>query len=186
MTQHERITDELLVLRCQEGDAAAFDQLVARWQERLWRHAWRLTGSEDAAWDVLQETWIGVSRDIRRLNDAAAFGAWVYRITSNKCRDWVRRQSRRRRAEAAYSEEARDMQLEAAHQHEQAATLRDALAQFPKRDRAILTLHYNERFSVGQIADILQVPPGTVKSRLFYARQRLRHFLEMTPDERSK
>ena len=63
MSRNERITDELLVLECKEHSTAAFGQLVDRWQERLWRHAWRLTGDETAAWDVLQETWIAVSRN---------------------------------------------------------------------------------------------------------------------------
>jgi RNA polymerase sigma factor (sigma-70 family) len=183
MTQHERITDELLVLRCQEGDAAAFDQLILRWQERLWRHAWRLTGAEDAAWDALQETWTVVSRDIRRLTDAAAFPAWVYRINSNKCRDWVRRQSRRRRAEQAYSDQVRETREQAADQQAQAASLQEALAQLPGADRAILALYYHEQFAVNEIADILHIPAGTVKSRLYYARSRLRQFLEVTNDE---
>ena len=65
MDPRERIADQLLVLRCQEGDIAAFEQLVNRWQERLWRHAWRLTGDESAAWDALQEAWIGMSRGLQ-------------------------------------------------------------------------------------------------------------------------
>ena len=183
MTQHERLTDELLVLRCQEGDATALDQLILRWQERLWRHAWRLTGAEDAAWDALQETWTVVARDVGRLGDVAAFPAWVYRITSNKSRDWVRRQSRRRRAEEAYSDQARQRHEESAAQHIEAANLREALAQLPGDDRAILALHYNERFTVSEIADILHIPAGTVKSRLHYARGRLRRFLEVQDNE---
>ena len=87
MNQHDRLNDELLVLRCQEGDTEAFELLVGRWQGRLWRHAWRLTGDENAAWDALQEAWIGISRGLVRLADAVAFPAWAYRIVSNKCRD---------------------------------------------------------------------------------------------------
>jgi RNA polymerase sigma factor (sigma-70 family) len=96
MSREDRINDELLVLRCQEGSVAAFDELVGRWQERLWRHAWRLTGDENAAWDALQEAWIGISWALGRLEDAAAFPAWAYQIVSNKSRDWVRREQRRR------------------------------------------------------------------------------------------
>lgn len=183
MTHNERITDELLVLRCQEGDATALDQLIRRWQERLWRHAWRLTGAEDAAWDALQETWTVVSRDIHRLSDVAAFPAWVYRITSNKSRDWVRRQGRRRRAETAYSEQTQQRHEEAAAARAEAANLRDALAALSGPDRAILALHYDEQFGVCEIAEIMHIPDGTVKSRLHYARARLRQFLEATSDE---
>lgn len=86
MNQNERINDELLVIRAQEGAVEALSELIQRWQDRLWRLAWRLTDDEQAAWDVLQEAWIVISRRIRRLDDPAAFPAWAYRITTPK--DW--------------------------------------------------------------------------------------------------
>ncbi len=178
MSRRKRIEDELLVLRSQEGDLAAFDELVDRWQERLWRHAWRLVGDETAAWDVLQEAWIGISRGITRLEDAAAFPAWAYRITSNKCRDRIRRERRRREAVEAYSDQVRHAEEEASASHERCADLREALSRLCGRDRAILSLRYQEGFDTAEIAEILRVPEGTVKSRLHYARKRLRKYLE--------
>jgi RNA polymerase sigma factor (sigma-70 family) len=183
MNRREQATDELLVLRCQEGDAGAFDELIGRWQERLWRHAWRLTGSRDAAWDALQEAWITVSRDIRGLKDAAAFPAWAYRITSNRCHDWIRKECRRRRADEAYAEQAERVEDETRGANQCSADLDEALSRLPGRDRAILSLRYEEEFGVAEIAKILQIPPGTVKSRLHYARERLRHYLEEPKDE---
>ena len=178
MSRRTRIEDELLVLRSQEGDASAFDELVGRWQERLWRHAWRLLGDEDAAWDVLQEAWIGISRGIGRLEDAAAFPAWAYRIVSNKCRDRIRRERRRREAVESYSDQVRQADADAPNFDEQCANLREALARLPGRDRAILSLRYEEGFDTAAIAAILRVPEGTVKSRLHYARKRLRKYME--------
>ena len=183
MSRRERITDELLVLRCQEGEVTAFEELVGRWQERLWRHAWRLTGDENAAWDALQEAWIAISRDIRRLGDAAAFPGWAYRITSNKCRDWIRRRRRRRRADEVYAEQAGGSRNDSFNADEQATGLKEALARLPGRDRAILSLRYQEGFGTAEIADILRIPTGTVKSRLHHARKRLRNYLEETSDE---
>jgi RNA polymerase sigma-70 factor (ECF subfamily) len=183
MSRRERITDEWLVLRCQEGDAAAFERLVVRWQERLWRHAWRLLGNEEAAWDALQETWIAISRDLVRLRDPAAFRTWAYQIGSNKCRDWIRRERRRRRADEAYSGQVREAEQESCDAEGAQASLKEALARLPGRDRAILALRYQERFDTAQIAEILRIPAGTVKSRLYHARQRLRTFLEETDDE---
>ena len=55
MNDRDRLNDELLVLRCQGGDAKAFEALVGRWQQRLWRHAWRLSGDESAAWDACRK-----------------------------------------------------------------------------------------------------------------------------------
>jgi RNA polymerase sigma-70 factor (ECF subfamily) len=182
MNRRERTADELLVLRCQEGDADGFEELLGRWQERLWRHAWRLTGDEAAAWDVLQETWIAVARDVARLEDAAMFPGWAYRITSNKCRDWIRREVRRRRADEVYPQQVVEAQGETGDSP-QVASLKEALARLSGEDRAILALRYEEAFDTAEIAEIIGVPPGTVKSRLYYARQRLRQFLEESGDE---
>jgi RNA polymerase sigma-70 factor, ECF subfamily len=178
MNLRDRLNDELLVLRCQEGDADAFELLVGRWQRRLWRHAWRLTGDETAAWDVMQETWIGISGGLRRLKDASAFPAWAYRIVSNKCRDSIRHQRRQREAQDTYTEWMRREDRETATTEERHGNLRDALDQLSGPDRAVLSLRYEEDFDTAEIAGILGIPEGTVKSRLFYARGRLRKYLE--------
>ncbi len=182
MNHHDRLNEELLVLRCQEGDTAAFELLVGQWQRRMWRHAWRLTGDESDSWDVTQEAWIGISRGIGRLADAAAFPAWAYRIVSNKCRDSVRRKRRRREATATYAEWMQREGQETAMVPEQCNSLQEALEQLPGPDRALLSLRYEEQFNTAEIARILDVPEGTVKSRLFYARQRLRRYLEEDHD----
>ena len=178
MDHNERISDELLVIQAQQGATEAFEELIQRWQERLWRLAWRLTGDDQAAWDVLQDTWLAISRQIRRLEDAAAFPAWAYRIAGNKSRDWVRRRQRRRRADEVYSEQHRQSEEERAETTRQYNDLKEALADLPGRDRAILSLRYEEGFNTAEIAEILDIPPGTVKSRLHYARERLRRFLD--------
>ncbi|HEY4760599.1 MAG TPA: sigma-70 family RNA polymerase sigma factor [Thermoguttaceae bacterium] len=185
MNRHERLNDELLVLRCQEGDAEAFEALVGRWQERLWRHARRLTGDENTAWDVLQEGWIGICRGLNRLVDPAAFPAWAYQIISNKCRDRIRREKRYREAAELYSERIYREQTEAIEVKNQYATLKEALEHLPGHVRAILSLRYEEGFDTAEIAAILGVPDGTVKSRLFHARQKLSKYLEVTGNERA-
>ncbi len=183
MSRRERLNDQWLVLRCQEGDAAAFEELVGRWQERLWRHAWRLTGDEDAAWDVLQESWVAVVRGLGRLEDVAAFPGWVYRIVSHKSRDWVRREQRRRRATEVYSEHVENAAGKDSAVDPRCAGLKEAMARLPGGDRAILALRYDEQFDTGEIAEILGIPAGTVKSRLYHARERLRKLVEETDDE---
>jgi len=181
MDQNERINDELLVIRAQEGAIEALEALIQRWQDRLWRLAWRLTDDEQAAWDVLQEAWLVISRRIGRLVDPAAFPAWAYRITANKARDWVRRQGRMRRADEAYGRGRQEVQpLDTDERH---GDLRAALAALSGRDRAILSLRYEDGFSTADIAEILEIPAGTVKSRLHHARARLRRFLGDQEDE---
>ena len=183
MNQNERINNELLVIRAQEGAVEALTELVQRWQTPLWRLAWRLTDDEQAAWDVLQEAWIAIGRRIGRLADPSAFAAWAYRITSNKSRDWIRGRRRMRRADEAYGQRWCEPQDDADASQRQVTNLRDALASLSGADRAILSLRYEDRFSTAEIAEILGVPQGTVKSRLHHARQRLRRFIEEDHDE---
>ncbi len=186
MSQGDRLNDELLVLRCQEGDTEAFEQLIGRWQRRLWRHAWQLTGDESDAWDATQEAWMGISRGIVRLVDPAAFPAWAYQIVSNKCRDSVRRKRRRREATETYSERMQRKERDALTVQEQSNNLNEALEQMSGPDRALLSLRYEEQFDTAEIARVLGVPEGTVKSRLFYARQRLRKYLEKDNERTGK
>jgi len=183
MTQRERIADELLVLRSQEGDLAAFEELVGRWQQRLWRHAWRLLGREDMAWDVLQEAWIGIGRGLLRLEDAAAFPAWAYQIVSHKCRDRIRQERRRRKLSEAYWERLAQAESDAVATSRPDVDLGEALRQLSGPDRAILALRYDEGFDTAGIAAILGVPEGTVKSRLHWATKRLRAILEENSHE---
>ncbi len=181
-SRKDQIYDQMLVLRCQEGVGAAFEELVARWQERLWRHAWRLTGNEEAAWDALQEAWISMSAGIGRLRDTAAFSAWAYRIVGNKSRDWVRRESRRRTALHAWEEDRHRRAEERSVTSDRGADLREAIERLPGDIRALLSLHYEEGFKMHEIGAILGVSEGTVKSRLYGARQELRKKMEEKND----
>lgn len=88
----ERIYDEFLVAAAVTGDPAALSRLVARWQPRLLRHAWRLLGDAERAKDMAQEAWLEILRGLARLDDVAAFPAWAYRITTRRCqREFGRR-----------------------------------------------------------------------------------------------
>lgn len=177
--QSEQIRSDLLVLRCQEGDVAAFESLVITWQERLWLHARRLTDNEDAAYDILQEAWIAIARGVGRLRDPVAFPGWAYRIVSNKSRDWVRKESRRRAGLKSYSEAwaAENHQL-SNHEDARCESLRQALDRLTTPDLALLALKYEEGFDTSQIAEALSIPEGTVRSRLYYLRNRIRNVMK--------
>ena len=176
----EDVLDELLVLRCQGGDERALEMLVQRWHGRVLAYAARLTGSSHAAPDVAQEVWLAVVRGIRRLGDPACFRGWLFRIAANKCADWIRaRQKQRRVLEAAAvelatgpasrSREGTDPRL---------ALLREGLNMLPGNRRTMLAMFYLEEMSVKEISEVLSVPVGTVKSRLFHARNALKQKLE--------
>lgn len=177
--QSERIRDELLVMGCQQGDEGAFSALVVRWQERLWRHARRLTEDEDAAYDVLQEAWLAIGKGLPRLHDAGSFPAWAYRIVTNKCRDWLRRERRRKRRQELYADAMPEAQFsDTPDCGERVEDLREAMRHLPGPDRALLALKYEEGFNTAAIADVLGIPEGTVRSRLNHARNRLKALME--------
>lgn len=175
------ILDELLVLRCQDGDAKALEALVGRWGHRLRRHAWRLTGRVDAASDVVQEAWVAIVRGIRRLDDPARFQPWALRIVTNKCADWTRRRQRQRRLMQNVTGNAavratRPADGEAST--DEIDRLLQALRKLPTDRRVILSTFYLDGLSTRQIAQSLALPVGTVKSRLYHARNQLKHVLE--------
>lgn len=164
----EQIVDEILVMDCQSGRAEALDLLVSRWQKRLWRYACRLTGDAEGAWEVTQEGWLGIVRGIRRLNDPARFRPWAYRIVTNKANDWIKRKIKR---SASEPEDPREPQARDGRQaSETSADLEAILSRLPERSRTALTLYYLEELDVTEIARVLNIPAGTVKSRLHTAR----------------
>lgn len=179
----ERVLDELLALRAREGSREAWEHLVRRWQERLWRHARRLTGADDAAWDVLQETWIAAARGVGALREPAALRRWLYTIATR-----VAQRRRSAPADAALPTEELDRRpapdasggigAPGSERAEAVADLRRALARLPGDQQALLYMHYLEDFGIADLARVLGVPEGTVKSRLHHARARVRELIE--------
>ncbi len=181
------VVDDLLVLGCQAGDRSAFERLVARWHPRILRHARRLTGDADAASDIAQDTWIAVVRGLPRLRDPARFGAWALRIAGRRAADWIGRRVQTRTRMAAAAAEAPKATAPDTAADNRIALLRAAFKTLASPDRLLVTLHYVDGYSVAETAVILGVPAGTIKSRLFHARERLRAELEVSdgaPDRR--
>ncbi len=164
----EQLIDEILVMDAQSGSVKALEALVDRWQKQLWHYAYDLTGRPDAAWDVTQDGWLGIVRGIRRLHDPARFKAWAYRIVTNKAHDWIRRERRKAGPPASL-----DAAVEAPR-IETSTDLRDLLRRLSHNSRTVLMLPYLVGFSVAEMASILRIAPGTVKSRLHTARRDLR------------
>ena len=170
--------DQWLVLRAQGGDQDALRRLVDRWKDRLHRHALRLTGRADVAGDVSQEAWLAIVRNLGGLHDPAAFRGWAYQIVGRRCADWIRRQQRQR---ATSRPLASDPAADAATDPEpgdEIGALRKALRELDAADRSILAMHHLDGLPLREIATALDLPIGTVKSRLFHARQRLKRLLD--------
>lgn len=163
----EQLVDEILVMDCQSGRVGALEILVSRWQKRLWKYAYRLTGSTEGAWDVTQESWLGIIKGMRKLNDPATFKAWAYRITTNKSMDWIRKS---KTAKQLSIEEIQDCKW----QEQKDTGVRELLEKLDVRKKVVLSLYYFEQLSVPEIGIALNIPTGTVKSRLHVARKELR------------
>jgi RNA polymerase sigma-70 factor (ECF subfamily) len=169
---------ELLVLCAQDGDRQALSDLVDHWHLRLSRYALHMTGDVEASVEVMQEVWLAVVRSLRRLDDPARFGSWAYRIVGNKCNDWLRRRVRGRATVQPLHADPLAKDCAQGEPSDDIDRLREGLAQLDPAQRAVLSMFYLDEMSIQEIADACSVPLGTVKSRLFYARNHLKHILK--------
>ena len=177
----DQIYDELLVLRCQSGEADAIKELISRWQMRLARYVFRQTGDSDDTADVMQEIWVSVVRKLKSLDDPAAFGQWIYRIAAARTVDWIRKKKREYTLQKAAVEETalNDSKEAAESNHERKIELlKKGIVSLPHEQRTILTMFYLEERPVSVVAALLNIPAGTVKSRLFQARNQLRKLID--------
>lgn len=162
-----QLEDQILVMDAQDGDAAAMEALVHRWQKRLWQHACRLTGNPEAAWDVTQQSWLGIIKGIRKLHDPEHFRAWAYRITTNKAINWIKKRRTETPIETAQIEDPSRPQPDE-------SGIRELLAKLDLKKRIVLVLYYFEQLTVPEISSVLRIPAGTVKSRLHTGRNELK------------
>jgi RNA polymerase sigma-70 factor (ECF subfamily) len=174
----DQIHDEWLVLRCQSGQIAALTELLQRWHERLLDYARHLLRDEADALDALQETLVSVGRFIRKLDDPAHFGAWARRILAHKCADSIRQRQRQRRLADNLADRAITQGDALTSGEDDALSIRMALDQLPIDSRALLVMRYGRDMSTSQMADVLHLREGTIKSRLHQARSELKSILE--------
>jgi len=169
-------SDELLAVRCQLGEPDALDALIARWHPALWSYARRVTGDPDAAADAVQDAWLRILRALPGLRDPARLRPWMFGIARRVLMDRFRAQYAApafadvEPGDLAEPDDRRDAALAAEELH-------GALDALPVAERELLALFYLEELSLNELADVLSVPVGTVKSRLFRARRLLRERL---------
>ena len=178
----ELLHDAVLVLRCRRREEKAFEELVNRWEPRLYYYLRRIVEDENAVWDVLQETWLAVYQKIRKLEDPRRFPAWLYKISHNKAVSLLRR-------EGKYVQVAEEQMAGCFENNgtigivdEQAELAHKLLGKLKLAHREVLTLYFLEGFSIREMAGILDVSEGTVKSRLHYAKHKMREALKGAND----
>jgi RNA polymerase sigma-70 factor (ECF subfamily) len=181
------IDDQSLIERCRSGEVAAFEPLVEKYRNRVWRLAFNVLRDREDAWDVTQEAFIRAWQALPSFRGQSAFYTWLFRIVVNVASDRARQRAARGRAfgtERIPEEEwERTMVDEGATPDDEARRAEEreritrALAALPEHHRTIIMLSDLEGLSYREIAEVLDIPMGTVMSRLHNARKRLRTVL---------
>jgi RNA polymerase sigma-70 factor (ECF subfamily) len=181
-------SDEALMQRYARGDAAAFEQLYERHEMRTWRYLERNVGNRATADELMQEVWFAVARDALRYQPSARFTTWLFTIAHNRMIDWMRANRQPASLDAMGYEagavitqltaDASAGPLAAAVAQEQAGALAQALARLPAEQRDAFLMQIEGELGVQDIAAITGASFETTKSRLRYARMKLRELLE--------
>jgi RNA polymerase sigma-70 factor (ECF subfamily) len=181
--------DQALIQRCQAGDLSAFEPLVEKYRQRVWRLAYRILRDREEAWDVSQEAFIRAYQSLPSFRGQSAFYTWLFRIVVNLATDRVRQRAARGRAfgtepvpenewTTGLPDDVTARPDEEAARREQRRRIGRMLDALPPRFRAIIMLSDVEGLSYREIAEVLNIPLGTVMSRLHNARKRLRALLK--------
>jgi RNA polymerase sigma-70 factor (ECF subfamily) len=178
-------SDEQLVEACQAGEASAFDVLVARWEDRIRGAAYRILGSEDEARDVAQEAFLKAYRGLSGFKREARFSSWLYQIATNLCRDRLRRRRARPQVSLEALEETGPVIVETRPgaderllERDLAEAVRRAIHALPEEQREVVILKEYQELTFLEIAQALDVPVSTVKTRLYRGLVQLRLRLE--------
>jgi RNA polymerase sigma-70 factor, ECF subfamily len=173
-----RTRDEWLALRCKLGEPAAFEELVIELERPLLYYVAKLVGDQNLAFDVLQEVWLRAFRQIKRLSEPASIRAWLYRMAHGVAIDRIRQDSSRRRIEQTKAETIDEAAEPPDFGPDDVAMVHRALDELEVAHREVLVLSFLEDLSTAEVASVLDCPPGTVKSRLHYAKRALRTVLD--------
>ncbi len=174
-------TDEELVERCRCGDMDAFSLLHSRYEQKLYRYAYLMSGSREDACDIVQDTFIKAYKAISRFRGDSSIVTWLMRICTNLCRTHARSKMFKalKLSEIAVfrdfkiAEEQLDPRINV-QQRLEAESIRDLLLKLPAHQRELLVLYEYEELSTEEIARLQNTSPGSVRVRLFRARQRLK------------
>lgn len=167
--------ESLPVAQARAGEPAAWDALCRRYQLPLYVFIFELVRDEQAALDLVQETFLAAVRHLGSLREDPKFGSWLFGIAHQKCLQRWRKRTEILLDEIPKSpDEYDDGPDDLLIRREQEAALMNLLAQLPPPQRAVLLLHFIEDFSLEEIARITGTQLGTVKSRLHYAKRALR------------
>lgn len=173
--------DSELILRLRQNDLTALGVLFERYRAQIHRTAYAITRDAAAADDILQDTLLKLYSFANRIDTDLQLAPWLYRVTVNLSYTWTTRHQRRwtslENAVEHLISPVRHAPDRIAEQNEAQAQVRDAIESLQFNQRVVVVLHYLNDLDLQEIAEILDLPVGTVKSRLYYAREALRYKL---------
>ena len=174
------ITDETLVKRAVAGSNGAWSKLVKRYEKRVYNYALRMVSHPDDAFDLMQEVFMGVHRNLASFRGDAPFPAWLFRIASFRCTDYLRR----RRVHEEFDEERGFLNGEAGPEEQAFTTHANqqifrALNTLPDEQRQVVELKFFQNFTFEDIAGQLGISPNTAKTRLYSALRKLKTHEEL-------
>jgi len=189
MNKPEKIFDGLLVLQFRAGDKKAFVLLVKRWHSKLCNQANWYTKDIDLAKDIVQESWTVILKKIQGLQEPNNFGSWASKIVIRKSIDYLRKSNNEELKLHQYQE---NIQIDHdSEKHSEGANynatsdsnttsemLMNCIKELPEQQQIVLRLFYIQEYKLHEISEILSLAKGTVKSRLFYAREKLKSKLK--------
>jgi RNA polymerase sigma-70 factor (ECF subfamily) len=185
--------ESALVARAREGDGAAFEELVRRYDGSVLRLALRIVGSEETARDIYQEAFLRVFRSLREFRGECAFSTWVFRLVTNLCLDHLRRAGARPQEEGERPPEVflADGRPESDPERvvaglEMRLRIDGALARLPPRERLVFELRHEEGLRMSAIAEIVETSEETVRNCLYRAHRHLRSALRDLGGERRR
>ncbi len=180
------VMDSHWLEQCREGDSLAIEKMVHTYQKDVYRLALSILDDPDEAEDGTQETFLAALRAISSFREGAAFKTWLFSITINVCRSRLRRGKNRGRLQQILQSLFHlrgevELPEKTAMQNQADAELRTAICSLDEKHRIPLVLRYYHDLPIADIATMLNVPPGTVHSRLNHAREKLRALLKEEP-----
>ena len=179
--------DAILVTRTQQGDREAFGKLIVRYQGEMYRLCYGVVGNASDAEDLVHDAFVEAYLKIDQVRQPERFRAWLRTLTLNLCRMWIRRRKHTIRVEEMTDEELAETELVCSPTGEDdemaPSMMKAAMSGLSYKERLILVLHYWEGLSYDEIASFLDIPRGTVMSRLHRARERLKKEMLRMPEE---
>ncbi len=171
-----KVLEEYLVVECQNGNTKAYNQLARIWYPRILKQVQYHLKSDIAVEDVVQEVWMAISKGIVQLKKPEVFGAWALRIASLKSYDHIRNNQKDRGRSEDKREFHQRLALQEGSMDQDALikTMKQSIDLLPVKQKQVLHMFYLENYSLLEIANILGLSTGTVKSRLFHAREHLK------------